>query len=331
MSDPKKYSVGWICALRVEFVAAQTFLDEVHDGPAFVQPHDPNSYKLGSIGVHNVVIATLPNGEYGTACAAQVAANMLNSFPNVRVGLMVGIGGGAPSDKNDIRLGDIVVGVPRDGERGVFQYDFGKTVQGRKFEVTALLDQPSSVLRGAVAAIQAKHTIAPHRIHEHVDAALESNPRLVREFARPSLESDRLYKPDVIYDPAAQFHASTLVKRKPRQPHEDNPAIHYGTIASANRLMKDATVRDSLIAEKNVLCFEMEAAGLMNQLQCLVIRGICDYSDSHKNDVWQGYAAMVAAVYARELLDEVHPSSVEVQRTLQDLAREEAEELKRGQ
>ncbi|OJI98047.1 hypothetical protein ASPVEDRAFT_37480 [Aspergillus versicolor CBS 583.65] len=329
MSDPKKYTVGWICAIRVEFVAAQSLLDKVHDGPAFVQPHDPNSYKLGSIGVHNVVIATLPDGEYGTVSAAQVAANMLNSFPNVRVGLMVGIGGGAPSTKNDIRLGDLVVGVPRDGERGVFNYDFGKTVQGRKFEVTALLDKPSAVLRGAVAAMQAKHTLSRPRIHEDVEAALRKNPRLVGEFARPPLESDRLYKSDAIHDPAAQFDPSTLVPRKIRQPHEDNPAIHYGTIASADQLMKDATVRDRLIAEKNVLCFEMEAAGLMNQLQCLVIRGICDYSDSHKNDAWQGYAAMVAAVYARELLDEIHPSSVEVQRTLQDLAKEEFRHMKR--
>jgi nucleoside phosphorylase len=58
---------------------------------------------------------------------------------------------------------------------------------------------------------------------------------------------------------------------------EDTPAIHYGLIASANHLMKDAQVRDTLAAEKDVLCFEMEAAGLMNYFPCLVIRGICDY------------------------------------------------------
>ena len=46
----------------------------------------------------------------------------------------------------------------------------------------------------------------------------------------------------------------------------------------------------------------MEAAGLMDQLPCLVIRGICDYCDSHKNKHWQGYAALAAAAYARDLL-----------------------------
>ncbi|KAL4786927.1 purine and uridine phosphorylase [Aspergillus varians] len=331
MSDPRKYSVGWICARRVETVAAQTFLDEIHDGPAFIQPHDSNSYILGEIGAHNVVIAALPDGEHGFDSAARVAAHMLNSFPNVRFGLNVGIGGGAPSQQNDIRLGDIVVGVPRGGERGVFEYDLGETVQGGEFEVMQLLDQPPIVLRSAVANIQAKHTISRPQIQEAVDAALDRNPRLVREFQRPPAHTDRLFKANVIYDPAAQVQQSHLVKREDRQKDEDNPAIHYGTIASAKQFMKDATVRDKLIAEKNVLCFEMEAAGLVNHFPCLVIRGICHYSDSHQNDTWQGYAAMVAAVYAKELLATIAPSSVEVQRSRQELARDEIKNMRKGQ
>jgi nucleoside phosphorylase len=74
-----------------------------------------------------------------------------------------------------------------------------------------------------------------------------------------------------------------LVWRQERTEDEDNPAIHYSLIALANQLIKDALVRDKLAAEMNVLCFEMEAAGLMNQFPCLAIRSICDYSDSHKN------------------------------------------------
>jgi hypothetical protein len=46
----------------------------------------------------------------------------------------------------------------------------------------------------------------------------------------------------------------------------------------------------------------MEAAGLMDDFPCLVVRGICDYADSHKNKLWQGYAAAMAAAYAKELL-----------------------------
>jgi nucleoside phosphorylase len=128
-SQNSNYTVGWICALSTELVAAQAFLDEKHECPEYVSPNDDNSYTLGRIGKHNVVIAVLPDGEYGTASAAGVARDMLHSFPNVRLSLMVGIGGGAPSKKRDVRLRDVVVGDPCDGNRGVFQYNFSKTIQ----------------------------------------------------------------------------------------------------------------------------------------------------------------------------------------------------------
>ena len=120
MFNPKDYTVGWICAISTEYVAAQAFLDEEHKGPEYVSPNDQNIYTLGKVGKHNVVIAVLPEGEYGTSSAARVGSDILHSFPNVRIGLMVGIGGGAPSGKHDIRLGDVVVSVPRDGKGGVF-------------------------------------------------------------------------------------------------------------------------------------------------------------------------------------------------------------------
>jgi hypothetical protein len=90
-------------------------------------------------------------------------------------------------------------------------------------------------------------------------------------------------------------------------------------IASANQLIKDANLRDKLSAENNVLCFEMEAAGLMNQLSCIVVRGICDYSDTHKNKVWQDYAAMAAAAYAKDLLRKVAPNKIEAERKLVEI------------
>jgi nucleoside phosphorylase len=126
MADPKEYTVGWICAIRTEFTAAQAFLDEKHELPETLSPADNNAYTVGVIGKHKVAIAVLPDGEYGISSATSVARDMLHSFPNIKIGLMVGIGGGAPSAKHDIRLGDIVISAPRDGEAGVFQYDLVK-------------------------------------------------------------------------------------------------------------------------------------------------------------------------------------------------------------
>ncbi|KAF3922286.1 hypothetical protein ABW20_dc0106438 [Dactylellina cionopaga] len=295
MPDPGSYTVGWICAIQTEYVAARSFLDERYELES-IPTNDNNHYTLGRIHKHNVVIVILPNGEYGLSSATAVLKDLLRSFPNIRIGLMVGIGGGAPSRKHDIRLGDIVVSTPRDGNGGVFQYDFGKTIQGQKFKPTGYLNPPPISLLTAISGLETNQpggsVPKPEPTHHSED-----------EESCVTICGDG---------------PSKLVQRSERK-KEDNPAIHYGLVASANQVMKDATLRDRLAAEKDVLCFEMEAAGLMNHFPCLVIRGICDYSDSHKNKEWQGYAAMAAAAYAKDLLYQIAPNKVEAEAKIVDI------------
>ncbi|EWY79535.1 hypothetical protein FOYG_17336 [Fusarium oxysporum NRRL 32931] len=322
MSNPNDYTVGWICAITTEYVAAQEFLDEEHEGPEYVSPNDTNHYTLGKVGKHNVVIAVLPDNEYGKSSAASVARDMLHSFPNVRIGLMVGIAGGAPG-KHDIRLGDIVVSSAGNGKGGVFGYDFGKAIQGRDFQETGLLNQPPTLLRTTVSGLKARYERKGHQLTETINMILEKNPRLRGKYKQPGTGAYRLFKSEVTHDLSCAAicseDVSNLVLRPERTEDEDNPTIHYGLIASADRLMKDASARDRLSEEKEVLCFEMEAAGLMNHFPCLVIRGICDYSDSHKNKEWQGYAAMVAAAYAKDLLYQIAPNRVEAEKKIGDI------------
>ncbi|GKZ77681.1 hypothetical protein AnigIFM56816_011422 [Aspergillus niger] len=321
MSDRQKYTVGWICAIHTENVAATVFLDKEHEKPD-VPPNDNNAYTVGEIWKHNVVIAVLPAGEYGTASAASVARDMVHAFPNIRIGLMVGIGGGVPT-KRDIRLGDVVVSYPQDGYSGVFQYDLGKTHQDKKFQCTGFLDQPPAVLRAALSTLRSRYEIYGHHIEKDIQGVFEKVPRLRKNYSRPESSSDRLFNSEVLHEVACTTYCSEDVAklrwRPERTEEKDNPAIHYGLIASGNQLMKDAMIRDKLAEEKGVLCFEMEAAGLMNHFPCLVIRGICDYSDSHKNKQWQGYAAMVAAAYAKDLLHQIHPNDVGKEQKITDV------------
>ncbi|KAL3485650.1 putative wd40 protein [Aspergillus germanicus] len=327
MSDPRHYTVGWICALETEYVAARAFLDKKHDIPAALSPNDNNNYTLGEIKGHQIVIAVLPNGEYGTSSAANVARDMLHSFPNIRFGLMVGIGGGAPSKNHDIRLGDIVVSSPRNGRGGLLQYDFGKDLQGEEFHQTGFLNQPPPILRAAVSGLRAQYEEEGHRLKERTQALLHGNERLKRKYAQPSPRTDVLYKKDFVHpNPETSCGKvcgrKNVIKRPNRTDAEDNPAIHYGLIASGNRVIKNAVFRDKLAGDEGVLCFEMEAAGLMNHFPCLVIRGICDYSDSHKNKAWQGYAAMVAAAYAKDLLCQIVPQRVTAERRASEILEE---------
>jgi hypothetical protein len=163
---------------------------------------DRNDYTLGEMSGHNVVIAVMPDGEYGLTSATGVITNMLNSFPNIRVGLMVGIGGGAPTAQHDIRLGDVVVSSPQDGTGGVYQYDYGKLIQGQGFQPTGFLNQPSTLVRTTVSGLKTQHKRKGHKIEEAIRAVLDDNPRVSEEFSQPGEDRDRLYRSDVVHTAA---------------------------------------------------------------------------------------------------------------------------------
>ncbi len=304
------YSIAWICALPLEMAAAKLMLDEIHGSLA--QPStDHNCYTLGSIHGHNIVIACLPSGVYGTISATTVLAQMLPTFRSLRFGLMVGIGGGVPT-KADVRLGDVVVGIPSATSGGVIQYDHGKTLHSGRSERVGALNKPPQVLLTAVSQLRSDDIVGGRsKLAQAISNGLRQG-----QFSRP--DRDILFKPGYIHQ-APDVDCSTcdqdeLVHREPRQ--DDEPRIHYGLIASGNQVLKDAKTRDSIAHELNILCFEMEAAGLVDQLQCLVIRGVCDYCDSHKSKEWQGYAALAAAAYTTTLLQvvPVHSDKCQVQK-----------------
>lgn len=304
-SSKEDYTVGWICALPVELAAAQEMLDQEH-GASITGPHDINIYTLGRVGEHNVVIACLPDGETGTNSAAAVAAQIQLAFPSIRFGLMVGVGGGVPTTEADIRLGDVVVSKPENTHTGVVQYDFGKSTPSG-FIRTGFLNAPPKLLRNAVSHLRARHMREEGGFLEYA-AKFDRLPTFTREYAGPDILFAADY--DHVGGPTCDPCDRTRISQRP--PRAQNISIvHYGTIASGNQVMRNAAERDRVSAELGgVLCFEMEAAGLMNEFPCLVIRGICDYSDSHKNKKWQPYAAGVAAAYAKELLSVIPSTQV---------------------
>ncbi|GAB7348809.1 hypothetical protein MBLNU459_g7526t2 [Dothideomycetes sp. NU459] len=298
----REYHVGWICALPEELAAAECMLEEEHSSPSDA-PEDNNIYSFGRIGDHNIVLACLPKGVTGTTSAAIVAERMQSGFPHLKFGLMVGIGGGVPSEDNDIRLGDIVVGVPSGTHAGVIQHDLGKTVQDGHFVRTGSLNRPPDVLLNAISKLQATHRRKDPKLWFHLSQMLSQNKRMRQTSSYPGPEHDRLFDAAFEHekdDKDCTKCLSSLVSRQPRITND--PQVFYGLIASGNQVMKHATTRDRIGKDLNVLCFEMEAAGLVNTFPCLVIRGICDYSDSHKNKTWQPYASATAAAYAKELL-----------------------------
>jgi nucleoside phosphorylase len=326
------YTIGWIAALDIEHAAAVAMLDEEHGKPLdFTKPpRDPNSYAWGRIGDHNIVIAVLPAGMYGQSSATATATHMISSFPQIRIGLMVGIGGGIPQpdDEVDIRLGDVVVSQPSRTNGGVAQYDSGKATAGSSFELRGFLSSPPLALLNAVAHLKSQHERQDPRIHEIIQDMLSKNGAMAKARpGRPSYsyqgkEHDRLFQAAYSHNggkTCASCDASQEIRRDDRE--QVNPVIHYGLIASGNAVIKDAVARDEVLKRlgSDCLCVETEAAGLMNNFPCLVVRGICDYSDSHKNDRWQRYAAAAAAAYTKELLGVLDSGEIDTTKRAADL------------
>jgi nucleoside phosphorylase len=294
------YPIGVVCALAVEKAAFVAMLDEIHEAPP-TPKDDENSYTFGRIGYHNIVAACLPAGITGNNSAATVAKDMLRSFP-IKIGLMVGVGGGVWSQKMDIRLGDVVISQPEGSFGGVVQWDFGKMEAGG-FKRTGSLNKPPRPLLNALQDIKVKHMLEGDSLADNLSRMAQKNPRLTRTFLYQGAEHDLLYASTYNHGGAEtcdKCDIGQIIERPLRL--TSDPQTHYGNIASGNKVVKNAPFRDLVARELGVLCFEMEAAGLMDSFPCLVIRGICDYTDSHKNKRWQPYAAATAAAYAKELL-----------------------------
>jgi nucleoside phosphorylase len=174
------------------------------------------------------------------------------------------------------------------------------------------------------------------RIQEYLYELKKKSPTLVPKYLRSDSLEDVLFNANYghvaeseDYDSIFGFEdedegeascrfcdKSQICRRKPR-----DMRVHYGLIASGNQVIKDAAFRDKLNKDLggHVLCIEMEAAGLVNDFPCIVIRGICDYADSHKNKDWQEHAAAVAAAFAKELLQSIQPAEVDGERPVREL------------
>ncbi|KAI1195643.1 hypothetical protein F5X97DRAFT_307582 [Nemania serpens] len=240
------FTVGLVYVKPLEMLAIGAMLD-VRYGSVATAHGDLNDYILGRIGDHNVVMVGPARGDQGTVATAQFAATIRLTFPNITVGLLVGIGGGIPRyPVHDVRLGDVVVGAPETGP-AVVQYDLGKrTATG--FEVTRSVAQPPALLRKVVSKVQANIWLQIEEqdiLTSHL-ARLSKIPRL-RAHGRKPPAPDRLFYSAYAHEPGTDCATHDVQFEHIRAPREpDHIAIHYSTILSGNTLMKSSEDRDRL-------------------------------------------------------------------------------------
>lgn len=306
--DPSLYTVAWIAPLEIEAQAALHLLDNRHKGRFPLTPGDDYVFQAGDACGHNIIIATLPAGEvYGTRSAAALATQVKRFFPNLWFGLLVGIAAGLPNlSRNpplDIRLGDVLVGLPVGDNAGLIDYDLGKETGTDGFQLLRAghaLAKTATVVRSAIGSIKLR---APNDSNDvlHYYKRIEHKEHPFGTFADPGQGRDTLYQVN-------ENGVENPVLRELR-PDSGRIRVWYGPIGSGDKLMKNAQKRNELRDRYNIIGLEMEAAGTMDQIPVGVIRGVCDYGDEHKNDDWQPYAAAMAAAYARAVLEEIPPKN----------------------
>lgn len=313
MARNQQFTIGWISPLPLEKEAARLTLDEEY--PQEDVQHQNTFYLGGRIGQHKVVIGV--QRKIGLSGAAVLAEKMRAGFPNIKYFVLVGIAGGVPRHgptgaSSEIVLGDVVVSSPRGNHGGVLQYDKGAWQGEGRLNFRGHTNGIPGDLLAALNNFRGEgwsRTNIPLTLKK---MRLKLDERRQHQFDDPGPTRDRLFEDEYDHqgteldDCKDCCDADQTISRSERGDGAtrllDEPLVHFGNIASSNQLQISARERNRVQLEHEAICFEMEAAGVMEEYPCIVIRGICDYADSHKNKGWQNYAAATAAACAKGLL-----------------------------
>lgn len=335
------FDIAIICALPVEFDAVEALFDEHYDSAAYEKQHgDANFYRAGKIHQHNVVLACLP--EMGKRSAAGVASSLQCTFTNIYLTLLVGVCGGVPytpgkigeTGETELILGDVII------SSSIVEYDFGKQYPDRFQPRDGSIDTigRDRRIRTLLAALRTSRL--QNEFQQKLLSDLVHLQDSDQRWHYPGAEYDRLYEAsyrhkhhqsgsestcicgacestrDPVCDEALESDCSRLgcngmlIIRNRLSSCDLSPQIHIGALGSGDTVMKSGEHRDKLAKAAKIIGFEMEGAGVADSLRCLVIKGICDYGDCHKNKMWQQYAAATAASCCKAFL-EVLPKSMQ--------------------
>ncbi|KAK6495223.1 hypothetical protein TWF481_003249 [Arthrobotrys musiformis] len=325
--DYNDYTIGWICALSMYRTAAWLILEEIHpklglrDNPNPAAPlSDTDTYTLGRIGVHNIVVACPPDGN--PSGLSTIAQSMLSTFTSINLILAIGVGEGVPSERDDIRrgdvvvswspesirLGDVIVSLTVDSQERVITWDGSEYINWERNEFQHL---PTRVIEG-LNWIRNLHIDGYGKTLEYIEEGLaQARPEHIRAFFLRPKAADFLYSANYSHasaqDTCENCDSSMAIVRAERV--GENTMVHFGATAISNTVIKDGVFRDKASKKLgHVLCFDIEGADLNDinfKVPFIFIRGIWGYADSHKDKIWQPYAALAAAGFAKELLNNI--------------------------
>jgi nucleoside phosphorylase len=270
----------------------------------------------------------------GKGRAASVASSLLVSYPEIKLALVVGICGGAPPPPKyqEIFLGDVII------SDSVIEYDFGRQYPGgfqRKTGLKDTLGRLSREIRTLLNSLRVEN--ARRDLQDQTQQYLHVLQQRGAKWGHPGV-SDVLFEsryrhkhyrhasptgcscfgtdsPDQICEEALGTDCDDLGCDKGQQvrcreiSEAVGTSIYIGPVASADMVMKSGQHRDEIVRKEKVIGFEMEGSGVWDNIPCVIIKGVCDYADSHKSKLWQAYAAATGASAAKALLESWIPTN----------------------
>jgi nucleoside phosphorylase len=329
-----QFEIAIICALPLEADSVLALFDEFYDITDWQPLEAANSYTIGRIGRHHVVLSHMP--DMGKVGAAGVASRLSTNFVGIKLALVVGICGGVPftAGKAEIILGDVII------SHNIVEYDSGKQYPDgfrKKPGARDTLPQPSQDIRSFLSKLKTR------RIHNQIQEQMHGHLQYFKDPFRkesryPGTSHDVLFEASYLHkhhstgislqcscetdaDPVCHNAltsdcsilrcAGELIERDRLGAEYPRPFIHFGTMASADTVMKSGEHRDKMAELDGIIGFEMEGAGVWAYIPCIIIKGVCDYADSHKSKVWQNYAASTAACCTKAFLESYQPTTRE--------------------
>ncbi|KAL3448368.1 hypothetical protein BJX65DRAFT_307228 [Aspergillus insuetus] len=303
--DTSLYTIAWICCNETEYDAALLMLDKTHGDYAPRRRFcDCSWYTLGEVCGHNVALVMAFAEQDRVSQIASLSIDLELLFPNIRVSMIISVGGGIPSEEHDVRLGDVVVSTPDREYGGVVDVDGD---YDRRPNALLPAVELATLAVASLLKREIRTGLGPGDTLKHLTKMKSSKPELETEYAFPGAEKDLLFPSNYECKRGRGWHStcaehddtSRAIARPTRT--DTDPKIHFGTVAACRRVVEYPLDRDDIKKHTSALAVQVGAEYLM-QLRPLVIVGVANYGDSHSDEKWKKYAAANAAACAKDLV-----------------------------
>ncbi|KPM45173.1 hypothetical protein AK830_g1380 [Neonectria ditissima] len=337
------FEIAIVCALAREYNAVSRVVDQFWDINYGRVAEDPNTYATGRIGAFHVVLVLLSTmGKSSAASAtANLRTSYPKLKFALLVGICGGVPGSANGE--ELLLGDVVIGktvVQYDLSRrypdGVQTKDtlddnLGRSAKNVRnfvqfFETEIAREQLEERAALCLEELQTRTSgrrrnanyqypgasrdilFKAEYHHKHQSSAQILCEVCDGESDRVCEESRNLSCHELGCDKGQTIERERLKENrdfeaKGQIAKAQAPCVFVGRFGSGDIVLKSGVERDTLARRHGILAFEMEGAGAWDEIPCIIVKGVSDYADSHKNKLWQDFAAATAACVAKALVE----------------------------